>query len=123
MVADAHPVPPHGFGEAFVAGVLDAALAHEARTFGISGLQGTGKSTLAAQLVEAAGLPKRLDDYVPMPGEDREPGKVRTTQKPKKDTGDTKDNTQNPYYAFRYGMNRFDGSGVFYNFYNLLPWC
>jgi hypothetical protein len=36
----------------------------------------------------AAGLPKRLDDYVPMPGEDREPGKVRTTQKPKKDTGD-----------------------------------
>lgn len=37
---------------------------------------------------EAAGLPKRLDDYVPMPGEDREPGKVRTTQKPKKDTGD-----------------------------------
>ena len=29
-----------------------------------------------------------LDDYVPMPGEDREPGKVRTTQKPKKDTGD-----------------------------------
>ena len=55
MVADAHPVPPHGFGEAFVAGVLDAALAHEARVFGISGLQGTGKSTLAAQLVEAAG--------------------------------------------------------------------
>lgn len=36
----------------------------------------------------AAGLPKRLDDYVPMPGEDREPGKVRTAQKPKKDTGD-----------------------------------
>ena len=38
-------------------------------------------------------------------------------EQPKKDTGDTKDNTQNPYYAFRYGMNRFDGSGVFYNFY------
>ena len=36
----------------------------------------------------AAGLPKRLDDCVPMPGEDREPGKVRTAQKPKKDTGD-----------------------------------
>ena len=38
-------------------------------------------------------------------------------EQPKKVTGDTKDNTQNPYYAFRYGMNRFDGSGVFYNFY------
>lgn len=36
----------------------------------------------------------------------------------KKDSSDTKDNTANAYYAFRYGMNRFDGSGVFYNFYN-----
>lgn len=30
---------------------------------------------------EAAGLPKRLDDYVPLPGEDRTPGKVRGPQK------------------------------------------
>ncbi len=69
MVADAHPAPPHGFGDALVAGALDAALAHEARIFGISGLQGTGKSTLAAQLVEAAGargihaVALSLDDF------------------------------------------------------------
>lgn len=36
---------------------------------------------------------------------------------PKKNTSDTKDNTANVYYAFRYGMNRFDGAGAFYNFY------
>ena len=69
MAADAHPAPPHGFAQAVVAGVLDAALAQEARTFGISGLQGTGKSTLAAQLVEAAGargiraVALSLDDF------------------------------------------------------------
>lgn len=39
------------------------------------------------------GVPCKEKEYmaavqVPMPGEDREPGKVRTTQKPKKDTGD-----------------------------------
>ena len=40
------------------------------------------------QGVKIDGRKLTLDDYVPMPGEDREPGKVRTTQKPKKDTGD-----------------------------------
>ena len=54
MAPDAHPAPPHGFADAFVAGVLDAALAHPTRVLGLSGLQGSGKSTLAAQLVDAA---------------------------------------------------------------------
>ncbi|MHC9084973.1 kinase [Luteimonas sp. RIT-PG2_3] len=48
-----------GFAPALVATLLDDALAghvrgHAPRIYGISGLQGTGKSTLAAQLVEAA---------------------------------------------------------------------
>ena len=54
MAPAAHPAPPHGYAAPFVAGVLDDALAHGARILGVSGLQGTGKSTLAAQLVEAA---------------------------------------------------------------------
>ena len=54
MAPDAHPAPPHGFADAFVAGVLDAALAHPTRVLGLSGLQGSGTSTLAAQLVDAA---------------------------------------------------------------------
>lgn len=54
MAPAAHPAPPHGFADAFVAGVLDAALARPARVLGVSGLQGSGKSTLAAQLVDAA---------------------------------------------------------------------
>ena len=69
MAARAHPAPQHGFADALVAGVLDDALAHGARVLGISGLQGTGKSTLAAQLVataEARGLQAvalSLDDF------------------------------------------------------------
>ena len=55
MASDAHPTPPSGFADAFVATALDDALAHDTRVLGISGLQGSGKSTLAAQLVEAAG--------------------------------------------------------------------
>jgi len=54
MASDAHPAPQHGFADGFVAGVLDDALAAGAKVYGVSGLQGTGKSTLAAQLVEAA---------------------------------------------------------------------
>ncbi|KLI98849.1 kinase [Luteimonas sp. FCS-9] len=52
--------PPAQWPAALVAGVLDDALGHAARVLGISGLQGTGKSTLAAQLADAAaarGLP------------------------------------------------------------------
>lgn len=50
----AHPAPPTGFPDDVVAGILDDAVAHATRVLGISGLQGTGKSTLAAQVVEAA---------------------------------------------------------------------
>lgn len=54
MASNAHAAPPHGFAATLVAGALDDALASGARVYGISGLQGTGKSTLAAQLVDAA---------------------------------------------------------------------
>ena len=54
MPPDAHAAPPQGFDGALVARVLDDALASRARVYGISGLQGTGKSTLAAQLVAMA---------------------------------------------------------------------
>lgn len=49
-----HSASSQGFDEAFVARVLDDALATGARTYAISGLQGSGKSTLAAQLAAAA---------------------------------------------------------------------
>jgi D-glycerate 3-kinase len=54
MTARAHTVPQAGYAPAFVAGVLDDALAHKSRVFGIAGLQGTGKSTLAAQMAALA---------------------------------------------------------------------
>jgi len=43
-----------GYAPAFVAGVLDDAVAHDCRVYSITGLQGTGKSTIAAQLVDLA---------------------------------------------------------------------
>jgi D-glycerate 3-kinase len=50
-----HPDPAHaggaGYADAFVAHVLEDALAHDAHVYAIAGLQGTGKSTLSAQLV------------------------------------------------------------------------
>ncbi|HEV2608340.1 MAG TPA: kinase, partial [Xanthomonadaceae bacterium] len=54
MTARAHPVSQAGYEPAFVADVLDDALAHKGRVYGIAGLQGTGKSTLAAQLAALA---------------------------------------------------------------------
>lgn len=45
---------PHGFPDPFVARCLDDALSGGARVYGITGLQGTGKSTLAAQVVALA---------------------------------------------------------------------
>src|SRR5690606_32636532 len=45
---------PAGYAPAFVAEVLDDALAHDCRVYSITGLQGTGKSTIAAQLVGLA---------------------------------------------------------------------
>ncbi len=56
MATPVHPATrSDGFPSDFVTRVLDDALAHGTRILGISGLQGTGKSTLAAQLVAAAG--------------------------------------------------------------------
>lgn len=43
------------WSDALVTRVLDDARAHAVRVLGISGLQGTGKSTLATQIVTAAG--------------------------------------------------------------------
>lgn len=52
MMAPAHPA--HGFAEDFVTALLAEALAAGVRVQGIAGLQGAGKSTLAAQLVRQA---------------------------------------------------------------------
>ena len=78
MAPAAHPVPAAGFPAPFVSAVLDDALAAGARVYGVSGLQGTGKSTLAAQLVataKARGLRAAalsLDDvYLDRPDRDR----------------------------------------------------
>ena len=50
------PAPPAsgGYSGAFVASVLDDALASGARVYGVAGLQGSGKSTLAAQVAALA---------------------------------------------------------------------
>lgn len=45
---------PPGFAATVVAQALDDALAHDARVFAIAGLQGAGKSTLAAQMAALA---------------------------------------------------------------------
>lgn len=50
MAAPLHPAPSAGFSPAFVASVLDDALAQGRRVYGIGGLQGSGKSTLASQV-------------------------------------------------------------------------
>jgi len=49
-----HPGPGGRYDEAFVARVLADALDHDARVYGIAGLQGTGKSTLSAQVAGRA---------------------------------------------------------------------
>lgn len=50
----ARTTPTARWPDAVVSRVLDDTLSHDARVLGISGLQGTGKSTLAAQLIDAA---------------------------------------------------------------------
>lgn len=55
MSASAHSAPQHGFPAALVDAVLDDALATGSRLLAVSALQGSGKSTFAAQLVTAAG--------------------------------------------------------------------
>ena len=54
MSTGTHAGAKPGFPADFVARCLDDALAHGARVFGITGLQGTGKSTLAAQMAALA---------------------------------------------------------------------
>jgi D-glycerate 3-kinase len=55
MTGRTHPRTIAGYRPEFVAGVLDDALAHKGRVFGIVGMQGCGKSTLAAQVAVLAG--------------------------------------------------------------------
>jgi D-glycerate 3-kinase len=59
MPSASHPDPAHsgrhpGYAPAFVARVLDDALAHDCRVYAIAGLQGTGTSTLSAQMATLA---------------------------------------------------------------------
>ena len=54
MTAALHPDPAGRYDEAFVARVLADADDHGARVYGIAGLQGTGKSTLSAQVAALA---------------------------------------------------------------------
>ncbi|MDB6163328.1 MAG: kinase [Xanthomonadaceae bacterium] len=54
MPTRTHSRSSAGYAEAFVASILDDAIAHRCRTYAIAGLQGTGKSTLSAQMVALA---------------------------------------------------------------------
>ena len=54
MAHRTHPPSSAGYAEPFVAAVLDDALARESRSYAIAGLQGTGKSTLSAQVAALA---------------------------------------------------------------------
>src|SRR3546814_1815379 len=54
MSTGTHAGVTAGFPADFVARCLDDALASGARVYGITGLQGTGKSTLAAQIAALA---------------------------------------------------------------------
>jgi len=54
MAPSLHPSHAHAFDSGFVQRVLDDVLDHGARVYGITGPQGCGKSTLAAQLAGAA---------------------------------------------------------------------
>lgn len=54
MAHRTHPPSPAGYDPAFVATVLDDAQVHAARCYAIAGLQGTGKSTLSAQVAALA---------------------------------------------------------------------
>jgi D-glycerate 3-kinase len=69
---DRPPAPPahgQGYDAGFVAATLDAALAGDDRAYAIAGLQGTGKSTLSAQVAALAAqrglqvVPLSIDDF------------------------------------------------------------
>ena len=67
MTTRPHPPPSAGYAPSFVADILDDARA--SRCYAIAGLQGTGKSTLSAQMVELAATHGRklvalsIDDF------------------------------------------------------------
>ncbi|HZH43668.1 MAG TPA: kinase [Lysobacter sp.] len=54
MGSPSHPFPSPGYAAPLVEALLDDALDHGCRVYALAGLQGTGKSTLAGQLVAAA---------------------------------------------------------------------
>ena len=55
-----------GYPQAFVSDILADAQDHGCRTYGIAGLQGTGKSTLSAQMADlAADRGRRVVPLVP----------------------------------------------------------
>jgi D-glycerate 3-kinase len=54
MTTRSHPSSTAGYAPAFVADILDDACGHESRCYAIAGLQGTGKSTLSAQMAQLA---------------------------------------------------------------------
>jgi D-glycerate 3-kinase len=64
-----HPVHARGYDADFVAATLDAALAGDRHAYAIAGLQGTGKSTLSAQVAALAArrglrvVPLSIDDF------------------------------------------------------------
>lgn len=64
-----HPQPTVGYAPDFVAGILASARDGGEPVFAIAGLQGTGKSTLSAQVAELAGrqgtcvVPLSIDDF------------------------------------------------------------
>ncbi len=69
MGTPTHPPRAQGYPPAFVARVLDDALASGVRVYGIAGLQGSGKSTLSAQVAALAATRGRnaavlsIDDF------------------------------------------------------------
>jgi D-glycerate 3-kinase len=69
MTAAPHPPSHAGYADAFVDAILADMQAHASRCYAIAGLQGTGKSTLSAQMVARAAQQGRrlvalsIDDF------------------------------------------------------------
>lgn len=59
MSARTHPPVKQGYADAFVAAVLDDARTQDSHVYAIAGLQGTGKSTLSAQVAALARIPSK----------------------------------------------------------------
>jgi D-glycerate 3-kinase len=69
MTSSPHPSSHAGYADSFVARILDDALDSGSRCYAIAGLQGTGKSTLSAQMAQRASAGGRqvialsIDDF------------------------------------------------------------